>query len=250
MQNSTTKIENIVAVDAIYSIGTTDSAPEDCWEIVFPLGVGGASAQGKLRVYPPGIPRAEEGAFAVAFFCSRKVPGGTYRTGDAERALLDAIRTESGDAFARDPSTGALSVRDELSAQYVRQTLELLIIRLIRSRPESPAQTDAPQSRYFGIAANYIEEHIDSELSVESLSAFSGVSPSYLERLFRRAAGMSVIRYCRARRVERAKTLLREGRMSVTAVAAATGFSSVHYFSRTFKSLAGCAPREYARAIR
>ena len=55
--------------------------------------------------------------------------------------------------------------------------------------------------------------------------------------------------YCRERRVERARELIREGRMSMTAIAAATGFSSVHYFSRTFRALVGMSPREYLRSV-
>ena len=50
--------------------------------------------------------------------------------------------------------------------------------------------------------------------------------------------------------MERAKELLREGVLTITAVANATGFSSVHYFSRTFKSVVGMSPREYIRSVR
>ena len=36
---------------------------------------------------------------------------------------------------------------------------------------------------------------------------------------------------------------------SFAAIAAATGFSSVHYFSRTFRALVGMSPREYLRSV-
>ena len=90
---------------------------------------------------------------------------------------------------------------------------------------------------------------MDAYLSLEILSACAGVSPAHLERLCRRATGKSVAAYCRERRVERARELIREGRMSMTAIAAATGFSSVHYFSRTFRALVGMSPREYLRSV-
>ena len=131
--------------------------------------------------------------------------------------------------------------------------LTMLLIRLIRRAggSEQHASDIRPASdEYFSIAADYISRNLDAALTLENISAAAGVSPAHMERLCNRATGMSVIQFCRTRRMERAKELLREGQLTITAVASATGFSSVHYFSRTFKAIVGMSPREYVRSVR
>ena len=48
-------------------------------------------------------------------------------------------------------------------------------------------------------------------------------------------------------RLRRAAELLREGRMTVTEVSYATGFSSVSYFSRCFRAMFGAAPTNFSK---
>jgi AraC-like DNA-binding protein len=54
--------------------------------------------------------------------------------------------------------------------------------------------------------------------------------------------GRSIFQYLRALRMERAAELLREGRMNVTEVALAVGFSSPSHFSTAFHETFGCCP--------
>ena len=46
-------------------------------------------------------------------------------------------------------------------------------------------------------------------------------------------------------RLRRAAELLREGRMNVTEISNATGFSSVSYFSRCFRTMFGVPPTQF-----
>ncbi len=227
--------------------------------------------QGQLALHPPGefhavatAGNAAANAIVVSFDCVseelRLLCGHVINVSMNERPLLSGIVNEARSVFSNDlgdPGLTRLTRRDEGwdfgAEQYILLMLETLLIRLIR-RAE-PAVSRAPESRhagaeYFAIAAEYVERNLDSSFSVDTLSEVAGVSPSHLERLCRRATGTSVIQFCRARRIERAKELLREGQLSVTAIAAATGFTSVHYFSRTFKDVVGMSPREYVKSIK
>ena len=47
------------------------------------------------------------------------------------------------------------------------------------------------------------------------------------------------------RRLSRAAELLREGRLNITEVSYATGFSSVSYFSRCFRTMHGVSPTQF-----
>lgn len=283
-----THFTRALEVNAIYTIHYFEyyrgyrfkGEAHDFWEFIYAdrgaLTVQAGDAeftlrQGQLVLHPPGefhavatAGNAAANAIVVSFDCVseelRMLCGHVVNVSMNERALLSGIVNEARSVFANDlgdPGLTRLIRRDAGwdygAEQYILLMLETLLIRLIRRA--GPAVSRAPESRhaggeYFAMVAEYVERNLDSFFSVDTLSAIAGVSPSHLERLCRRATGMSVIQFCRARRIERAKELLREGQLSITAIAAATGFTSVHYFSRTFKDVVGMAPREYVKSIK
>ena len=106
------------------------------------------------------------------------------------------------------------------------------------------------ENYYFDSACQYIENNIDAAFTLTRLSQLTMVSASYLERLFRRYAGMSVIQYCNFRKIERAKQFIREDRMNISQIADALGFSSIHYFSRVFQQREGMSPTQYGRSVK
>jgi AraC-like DNA-binding protein/ABC-type sugar transport system substrate-binding protein/putative methionine-R-sulfoxide reductase with GAF domain len=96
-----------------------------------------------------------------------------------------------------------------------------------------------------GRAVAYIQLHHARDLSRQEIAAHVGVSENYLTLIFHREFDVSPWEYLHRYRVERAKALLRETDDSITAIAAAVGFGDPAYFSRVFRKLEGCAPREY-----
>lgn len=69
-----------------------------------------------------------------------------------------------------------------------------------------------------------------------------GVSDSHLRRIFRQDTGMSPTEYQQSIRINEAKFLLEQGRMSVQEVARSVGIEDQYYFSRLFKARTGIAP--------
>ena len=66
-------------------------------------------------------------------------------------------------------------------------------------------------------------------------------------RKIQSATGQKPTEFIRTIRLRRAAELLREGRMTVTEVSYATGFSSVSYFSRCFRAMFGTAPTNFSK---
>ena len=91
----------------------------------------------------------------------------------------------------------------------------------------------------------YIEENLDSDLSLEAMAAEVNLSPIYLARAFKAAVGQSPHQYVLARRVERAKELLRNTEMNVVDVALSSGFSSQSHLSYWFQRYVGVSPAAY-----
>jgi transcriptional regulator GlxA family with amidase domain len=77
---------------------------------------------------------------------------------------------------------------------------------------------------------------------VPRLARVSGVSAAHFARCFAQAFGMPPHRYLLTRRIERARALLRDTDLAVTAVAFETGWSSLGTFGRVFRDVTGESP--------
>ena len=91
----------------------------------------------------------------------------------------------------------------------------------------------------------YIEEHLDGNLTLEAMAAEVELSPVYLARAFKAAFGQSPHRYVLSRRIDRAKELLRSTDMPVVDVALSAGFSSQSHLSYWFQRYLGVTPAAY-----
>jgi AraC family transcriptional regulator len=150
-------------------------------------------------------------------------------------AILDALR----DGAAED-------------GLYVDTMAQMIAVHLARnhssrSRAERTAAPHRLSRREIRRLVDYIEAHLDGELSLEALSAEAKLSPLYLARIFKAALGQSPHQYVLSRRIERAKALLRDTDSPIVDVALAAGFSSQSHLSNWFRRAVGVSPALYRR---
>ena len=94
----------------------------------------------------------------------------------------------------------------------------------------------------------YIEKNLsDVELSNVVLADKLCISEPYLRKRFSDIYNTSPKQYILERRIEKAKELLLEDKMSVSEIAEKTGFSCITVFSRAFKTKVGISPTEFLR---
>ena len=92
-----------------------------------------------------------------------------------------------------------------------------------------------------------VEAHLDDEgYTVEQLSSDMCMSRMTFYRKIQSATGYTPSEFVRTIRLRRAAELLRKGGMSVTEISYATGFSSVSYFSRCFRTMFGMSPTQFS----
>lgn len=84
----------------------------------------------------------------------------------------------------------------------------------------------------------------EEEWPVSRLAEVSCVSEAHFARSFKEAFGLPPHRYLLTRRIERAKSLLRETDLPVTEIAFRTGWRSLGTFGRTFRDITGTNPGE------
>ena len=97
-------------------------------------------------------------------------------------------------------------------------------------------------ARQLRAATEFIDAHIDQDLSLDKIAACAAMSPFRFSRGFRKATGQSPWRYVIVRRIERAKDLLRGSNHDLMEVAALTGFSTESHFTDAFRRLCGTTP--------
>ncbi len=93
---------------------------------------------------------------------------------------------------------------------------------------------------------DWIEDHLDGDVSLARLARVAGVSEPHFRVLFKRATSMPVHAYVVHRRVERARRLLARGEISASQVALEAGFSHQSHMARCMRRVLGITPAQVA----
>jgi AraC family transcriptional regulator len=96
-------------------------------------------------------------------------------------------------------------------------------------------------------ALTYIEDHLCDDLSLSRIASAAGISASHFKVRFRESTGVPVHQYVIQRRLERAKSLLMEGKLSIAQIALESGFSHQSHLARHLRRAAGLSPRVMKR---
>jgi AraC family transcriptional regulator len=134
-----------------------------------------------------------------------------------------------------------------LLAESLGNALAVHLLRRFSASGTTNPQPGGTLSRHkLRAVIDYIQEHLDAELSLDHLAAVVRMSPYHFARLFKNSTGLPPHQYVIARRVERAKGLLRDAeRFPLADIAAEVGFSSQSHFTHHFKRLVGVTPRRF-----
>jgi transcriptional regulator GlxA family with amidase domain len=93
-----------------------------------------------------------------------------------------------------------------------------------------------------------VEAHMNDEgYTVEQLASDLCMSRMTFYRKIQSATGQKPTEFMRTIRLRRAAEMLREGRQTITEVSYATGFTSVSYFSRCFRTMYGVPPTQFGK---
>jgi AraC family transcriptional regulator len=96
-------------------------------------------------------------------------------------------------------------------------------------------------------AIDYIESHLQGELSSQEVAAHIGFSPYHFHRIFSAILGESVKDYVRKRRLMVAAETLSTDDVSILDLALQSGFDSQEAFTRAFKKMFGTTPGAYRK---
>lgn len=95
----------------------------------------------------------------------------------------------------------------------------------------------------------YLDEHLEEDISHDAIAAKYRLHPGYLSRLFKQEMGETLSEHLLRIKIERAAQLLKEDRYKIGEIAGMVGYSTSSYFSVMFKKYTGCTPREYCQRV-
>jgi AraC family transcriptional regulator len=178
----------------------------------------------------------------------------------AEEHGFDSRRVEIRNRFQiRDPQLENIcwALKAEMESNYPSgrlyvDSLAVSVASRLISTYSSIAQRQAAQSGGLGgrrlkQTLAYIEDHLSEDLSLSRIASITGISPSHFKTLFRESAGVPVHQYVVQRRIERAKDMLMQGKLSIAEIAFATGFSHQSHLARHMRRSVGFSPRAMKR---
>jgi AraC family transcriptional regulator len=91
-------------------------------------------------------------------------------------------------------------------------------------------------------ALDYIETHLDQEISLEEAARIACCSSFYFQRMFAYVAGVTLAEYIRRRRMSLAAFELQTSPATIMEVGFKYGYTSPTAFNRAFQSVHGVAP--------
>lgn len=99
------------------------------------------------------------------------------------------------------------------------------------------------------LASEFIAKHYAEAIGEIAMAKLCGMSPFRFSRAFRVAHGITFRDYLSQHRLDHAKRLLRNPQISVSDVAAMTGFDDPSYFARLFRKRIGMSPTAFRAAL-
>lgn len=174
---------------------------------------------------------------------------------EAKRIVSDIVR-ESKNAFVFpfDKKLKLLAAPAFGAQQMVENNIEKLLIYLLRAqirRNDDIVFVMNSMELEHGLSndiINLLKEHIYGNISLEQISQQTFYSTTFLNGIFKKSTGMSIMKYYNTLKIQEAKKLLRKN-LPVAAVANRLNFESATYFTKVFKKYTQMTPTDYKKTI-
>lgn len=132
----------------------------------------------------------------------------------------------------------------DLSLLRMTTEAQALLSGAIATRvPEAPAARHL--ERRIERSVDWMREHLHQPVRLADCARAAGMSPSHYSAEFRRATGVSPLKYFNRLRLRKASEWLDQEDTPVQEIADRLGYANPFHFSKAFRSFNGLSPRAY-----
>jgi len=148
----------------------------------------------------------------------------------------------------------ALAVVDELNASKVDKTYlttmaDALAVHLLKQFStracKKPQNAGTLSTQKLKLVIDYIDEHLEFSITIDELSKHASLSQHHFSRSFKKTTRLSPHQYIIQQRIEKAKQMISQQKISIDQIAITCGFSHQSHLNRHFKKLTGLTPRAF-----
>ncbi|MFB0843894.1 helix-turn-helix domain-containing protein [Paenibacillus oleatilyticus] len=168
--------------------------------------------------------------------------------GESNRIALSGPRLDAVLALFKKAELLLSEPQDGADLLLTACMIELLVLvnQAFRDHRSGTGYSPAVTHEKLGPLLEYIDGHLEHDLTLEALERQFYMNRYYLSRLFRKHTGSTIHEYILLKRIARAKKLLQEGH-NVTAACEGSGFNDYSHFIRMFKRFVGVPPGQYRK---
>lgn len=134
---------------------------------------------------------------------------------------------------------------------FLSSILQQVLILVIRDFLHTPTQMASNHLSNNELLCYKLMRYIDINIfqieNLQELSKHFHFNYSYLAKVFRQTTKITLTKYYSDKKLERAKVLIREGKLSFTKIAELLNYASLYSFSKSFKTHFGLSPAEYKK---
>jgi AraC-like DNA-binding protein len=135
-------------------------------------------------------------------------------------------------------------VRGVVRTPFVAAEVTDMIERVVRQHPvrRAPSSHNVAAIRR---TLDFLEGHVTDVPALRELAVMAAMSRSHFSRTFHAVVGMPLRDYVRDLRLKRAHELLLSARLSLTSIAAESGFYDLPHFDKAFRHRLGLSPQQF-----
>ena len=201
---------------------------------------------GSLIFNPPGTTHRDRFRSETGRFFTLSLQPERYRLLSDGAAPGEAVCFgEGGESWLAARMYREFRHRDSLSPIV----LQGIALELLGTAARSERFGSGTGPAWIALAIEMIRERCVFQLRVSDIAAEVGVHPYHLCRSFRRFLGVTPGEFIRSCRLERAMTLVRDSKLSLSTVALECGYADQSQFTRSFRRTTGTTPGQMRRDL-
>lgn len=171
----------------------------------------------------------------------------TYSTNVCDRAIeipLNALKRlkelySAAEKELRGQKDGFWPCR---SRSYLMELLFYIVYTFVEASPDNEV---SPEQDDFSKIAEYLNEHIDEPITVETVTKKFAINRNKLNDIFMKQASMTCHDYLLNLRLDLAKVMLTNTELPINEISSRVGYPDANYFAKLFKNVTGRTPSQY-----